>query len=553
MIKNILFFLLPLFLLNAHAAPVSVEVSTNDPVVNQKFVMMVTVTIEGDDEPEITFTPSGLSVSEKIPQGVTTRTTYINGQLEVKKEVSIAYELTPTRLGRVSIAQIKILADGKQYTHPSINLSVLSEPRELPDFFALAIAEKTELYKGEGTVLRYYLYKKVEALNVDIKEFPKLKNVMKRYLQENSGLERINYENELFERQLLYSATIFPEKSGEIVMDPIKIVVTYPDRPGSAFGFPRSTRMLTKSLSSKPLSLFVKDIPLDQLPQGFTGLVGKHSFKLDLNKNKFLINEPLELKLTISGDGNLEGLEAPDLIKSELFESFENNSDLQIIDPSKATKTITYTYLARKSGEVQEQKIPLSYFDPELQKFQSIDLNLPSLIISGEQVASSVNNQVIESSSSSNVLNDNQIQKMPSAIRLLAPDWSSTSSFSINWLKYLNYLLFFVVFCLILKIILPDFKKQDHPIDVAIKNVRATNYSYSSIYELLSYLPLNDEDKSIINRISKSSLAEDTKKYFTDLYTNSEKIFSNEEDKKLNFKFNKKMFNELSRELKKNM
>ena len=137
----------------------------------------------------------------------------------------------------------------------------------------------------------------VDITSFDIKEFPKLNNFVKRYLQEQGNRERVSYEGKQFVRQLLYSLVLFPEKAKVLKLDPMKVNVTYDlDGERDPFGFGRG-KLVTKTISSKTIDVEVLKLPFEKIPTGYTGLVGVHKFSLSINKTKVLVNEPIEIKL----------------------------------------------------------------------------------------------------------------------------------------------------------------------------------------------------------------------------------------------------------------
>ena len=78
----------------------------------------------------------------------------------------------------------------------------------------------------------------------------------------------------------------------------------------SGFGF-GNQRFKNKDLSSPMVEIEVLPLPTEGVPSSFTGLVGEHEFNLSVPKTKYLVNEPIEIKLEVKGKGALENLDAP--------------------------------------------------------------------------------------------------------------------------------------------------------------------------------------------------------------------------------------------------
>src|SRR5690606_23948591 len=233
----------------------------------------------------------------------------------VTRELTILYELQADNYGVKFLRDIRVKVDGAEVTHPMVSFEVLKEPQVKPEVFVMADVPKTDLFVGEGIVVRYYLYSKVSVSNLDIKKYPKLNRFLKRYLQEPDRSERVEVDGDLYIRNLIYAAKLFPEKAGSLKIDPISLSVTYSrtnrNDPFNVFASPRDMR--TRTISSEVINLNVLPWPTP-VPENFTGLVGKHDFSLNMNQTKLVVNQPLEITLSVSGPGALENFEAPKVL-----------------------------------------------------------------------------------------------------------------------------------------------------------------------------------------------------------------------------------------------
>lgn len=368
------------------ANEVKIELNPTKPVAGEVFQAYFRIFTDIDEEPSINFSPSNIEVVGKSNQGVSTRTIYANGKLTVTREMTLVYELVAARPGTAYIRDINIQVGNKTIRHPTITMTVLKEPEELADVFVMTDVPKKVLYLGEGVVARYYLYSKVPVSNLDIKKYPKLNSFLKRFLQEPERTERVSVDGQLYMRTQIYAAKLYPEKVGDLKIDPLQLSATYPSsRGGDPFGaFGMNRDFKTKTISSESIKIEVRPLP-QPIPPHFTGLVGLHEFQLQFGKNKLIVNEPLEIKLTVSGVGALENLEAPDLIKHPALEEFESNGDLKISDADNATKVFDYTFLAKENFTLPGKEIVLSYFDPNSEKYVTTQLNVPEIIVAGGQ------------------------------------------------------------------------------------------------------------------------------------------------------------------------
>ncbi|MEX1098965.1 MAG: BatD family protein, partial [Bacteriovoracaceae bacterium] len=370
------------------ADSVRVEVRPKEPLVNENFRVLFEITTDEGTDPIIHFDPLGLDVVSKNETGIRTRTTYINGRLATERSLTVVYEMVATRPGSAFLRNINVELNGKKLTHETLRIGILRVPREARNIMVRAHVDKEEVFVGESILARYYLYNKVPVTSTDIKKFPKLNKFLKRYHQEKMSAERVQMNGEIYTRRVIYTAQLFPTEAGEYRIDPITLGVQYSNRgsnPFNTFGFgSRSGQARKMTVSSGPIQIKVKALPAQGVPPSFTGLVGKHDFKLELNKNKFVVNEPIELKLVVKGPGALELYDAPKLFDEPDIEEFESNADLEVREDFSATKTFLYTYLGRDGMELEDKKIPFSYFDPDALQFKTEYLSIGKIIIAGQ-------------------------------------------------------------------------------------------------------------------------------------------------------------------------
>jgi hypothetical protein len=379
--KLMLIFLI-FFSYCSFAQMVSTETSPPEPIANESFFITFRVKASGDTEPYISFNPVGAQVLGKREQGVSIQTTVINGKFTSTKEQNIVYELISERSGIVYLRNIKIDIGGKITPVKDIQINVLSTPKKIPEAFMEAQVSKTKVYVGEGIDVNYYLYFKSSIAANDVKDFPKLNKFIKRFHHINSPVETVQYKNEVLKRILAYSARVYPEKVGTAIIDPMKISVQVIENEYNGFGF-GSQRYKNKDLSSNRVEIEVMPLPTEGVPAGFTGLVGEHEFNLIPGKSKYLVNEPIEFKLEVSGKGALEKMDAPGIYTDPNLETFDTKSEVTEVGTSSAKKIFEYTFLARNSLTIPTKELSLSYFDPNSGKYIEKKLSIPGIEVSG--------------------------------------------------------------------------------------------------------------------------------------------------------------------------
>jgi hypothetical protein len=136
-------------------------------------------------------------------------------------------------------------------------------------------------------MLDYYIYTRTQTANHEIRKFPVLKNFIKRFIQKPDVTERVEYNGRVYNRRLLYSVQLFPEKAGDLRIDPLSLRYQFAvvDQNSGAFGnFGFGFRSLkTTTASSDQITIKVNPVPANA-PATFVGLVGVHDIQVQLNK-----------------------------------------------------------------------------------------------------------------------------------------------------------------------------------------------------------------------------------------------------------------------------
>jgi len=554
------------------ANELELELNPPYPVVNVNFYLTFKLTTNSDKTPKISFTPYNVQVLGKGTQGVSISTTVINGKITTRKEQSIVYELLGEKTGPAGVRNIKVEIDGKELSHADLNFNILSEPKRSPPVFMEADVSKRKAFVGEAIDVKYYIYFKTQIAANDIKEFPKLNKFIKRFQKVNSPAENVQKNGEVYRRILAYSARVYPEKPGQASIDPmtISIQMVEEDYSGNSFGFP-SQRVKTKDFSSPRVEISVQALPTENVPKSFTGLVGEHEFKIVQNNNKYVVNEPVELRLEVQGPGALEKMEAPSLYDHQELESFDvKSSEVTDVSSDSTKKSFEYTYLPRAKLNLEEKLIALAYFDPNKMSYVEKKIKLSSLVVDGASDATtnkdSVDSKAIStkednSSLVSNTINLNDKWKnlwfklFPSSKSveptLIAPVFDKSSAVKMNYVWNLyNAALLFVIFALLYSLFKSrgeSFSSSHDEARALLKSMSKNGLNYKDLYQFV--LLFNRGEESVYLSIQKLNVSIECKNYLKkSLEYCSQKSYGKNELSD-EYKYEKKYFNEVMKHL----
>lgn len=542
------------------ANSVNVTISPKNPIKGETFNLIFKIQTNSNEDPYISFQNNIGEVQGRTNQGTSISTTIINNRITTKREITYVYEVLANRSGLLRISKINIDLGGKNIRGKSISTKVLSEAQKAKDVFVLAIPSKTSVYIGEGIDVNYYLYFSIPVVASEVKQFPKLNKFLKRFHKVEENPESVEYQGTIYRRVLSYSARVYPESVGNAYIDPLRLKVQYAARrrrnnsPFGGLGLSfREYR--NKSVSSKKIKIEVKPIPSINVPPDFTGLVGRHDFKLQIAKNKFLVNEAIEFKLEVVGGGALENFDAPNIYSNKKLENFDTKSEVEVLNKGIARKLFDYTYLARGKLNIENRQLSFSYFDSDTKEFKQVFVEVPPLIIGGgaARVATG-GNQYIDKSNTSEKTSTSLNGLLSGAI---APDFKVSPSDKIN-IKLINLFLSILFILILISTFIGKtniFERGNTDVKILCKNLKNNGAEYSTLHKLLINLKKSgqkDSDISLPLLINEATLSLDAKTYFKNLLILSERVSFNNEDINSDFKYNKRYFDELKLSIENN-
>jgi len=179
----------------------------------------------------------------------------------------------------------------------------------------------------------------------------------------------------------IYSSYLFPQSSGELTIDPIEVVALVRHQVKRAprnfieqFLGTNSYEDVEIKLKSKAVKVNVSELPEENKPESFNGAVGNFACKTEISKQSVKANDAVNLKITLSGKGNIKLTEAPQLNLPESFEAYEPKIAEKINTSGGVSGVKTYDYLIipRESGEFTLDKFNFSYFDPDKKQYVTI-------------------------------------------------------------------------------------------------------------------------------------------------------------------------------------
>jgi len=315
---------------------------------------------------------------------------YINGKRSYSKTYS--YFLSPKSKGKFTINQATIEIEGEIYKTLPIYVvitSAVDKPKDENDADYVAsenvhlVAElsNSNPYLNEAITVVYKLY---VSHNVSITrswreiDSPKYADFWSQTIDNrgNSKIYEGTYKGEDYRYVILRRTVLYPQKTGKLNIEPLTLDVPIDVMSNRRDIFGRRLMShVNKTISAGNRIITVKLLPTIGRPDKFTGAVGDFQFRVETNKTTLNANESLELKVTVTGKGNLKLFDLPSLNLPSSLEVYEPIHDNQInttFDGMQGTVTETYTVVPQFKGNYPIRPISFSYFDVVSKTYKTI-------------------------------------------------------------------------------------------------------------------------------------------------------------------------------------
>ncbi|MBS1764412.1 MAG: protein BatD [Bacteroidetes bacterium] len=262
--------------------------------------------------------------------------------------------------------------------------------------FLRVSVDKSSVYRGEAILATYKLYTKVSLVNYTIDKLPALNGFWSQELKMPDQLELKTevINGEQYRVGIVKKVILFPQQSGTLSIDPMQgscIARVQNQRKRSNnpfdifndpffndpfFGMARDVKVNVKS---EPVKITVKDLP-PAPDDHFKGAVGNFTLQAALDKDQVKANDAINLKVKISGKGNLKLIDAPELKLPTDFETYDPKIDDNVSvseNGVNGSKTFEYLIIPRHEGDYTIDPIHFTFFD--LNKKQYVQLSSSAL------------------------------------------------------------------------------------------------------------------------------------------------------------------------------
>jgi len=323
--------------------------------------------------------------------GPSTRVSIINGQYRSSR--SYAYSLLPLKVGHFQIPVVDVDVSGQIYRTAPIDVEVVESVMQASSddkpgaslserIFVVLKVPKTEFFLHEPIPVKILLFSAdIPVQNI---RYPTMDGVgftsgeyaePKQYDQVIQGVRYGIVE---------FNTQVYPTRAGELSLGPAgvdcNLLVQNAGNGSSSRTRPKSLfdddffnaffdryekRPIT--LRSEDVKMTILPLPEEGKPVGFSGAVGQYDFNVSVSPTDIKEGDPITLRMTVVGKGNLAVIQMPSLSAGDDFKLY----DPQLFEKDNIKKS--EQVIIPQSDRIKEvPAVEFSFFDPQIKKYHRI-------------------------------------------------------------------------------------------------------------------------------------------------------------------------------------
>ena len=306
----------------------------------------------------------------------------INGHTSSTSSITYTYIVSATKNGSFTIPPAHIVAGGKTIASNPITIKVSGSASSAHQQRQQRDDDGAELRDAGSQISGSDLFIKVLVSLTQLRgDMPDLKSFYTQEVdlpqQKSFSVERVN--GRAYRTCTWSQYVMFPQITGKLQIPSITFegIVVQQNRnvdPFEAFFNGGSGYIEVKKKIVAP-GIEIQVDPLPQRPTNFSGGVGKFTISAQLDKTETKANDPVSMRVIISGTGNLKLLKQPVINVPKDFDKYEP----KVTDKTKLTSSgiegsMIYDVLIvpRHQGKYEIPPVELTYFDTSENAYKTI-------------------------------------------------------------------------------------------------------------------------------------------------------------------------------------
>ncbi len=370
-----------------YASKIEMYSSVNKTAVALNETLQLTISIKGDSKSLPYFSVPTLKDFNTYGSSQSKSMSIVNGQ--ITNTVSYIYTLSPKKEGEYEIPSFKLDYNGETYETEPIKITVSKaqtvssasvQNTKIPQqkqssqvynfdtskaVFVEAKVDKKTAYINEKIIYTFYFYTSVNVLSNPSYQAPSFIGFFTGNTTQNNYRSQINGRDYIVTE---VSTEIYPQQEGNIKIDKSTLIVSiedfsknYDDFFASFFRRSKSVELVTDEINIKVL----------KVPQNIS-MVGNFKMSATVDKKDKKENEPFDLKITISGDGNIKTIQEPEIMLSDNLKKYETSEKIIKQGEKETGKEFTTLIMPLSAGEGEIKILSQKYFDMQTKQIKNL-------------------------------------------------------------------------------------------------------------------------------------------------------------------------------------
>ncbi len=344
------------------------------------------------------------SIVRNLGKSQNSQVSIANGKITQSVEIAFSYVMQANREGTQEIGPVEVTVDNKTYQSAPVTVQVVSgnQSTQVPnnssgteiqpdnsqvqadsrEMFLEVLTDRKQIYQGEYITATLKFFSKIRISGFGDKfTLPTFDGFFKQEV-ETPPLRSLNTETidgEAYATGVIRQYILFPQKSGTLTISPSTLEALIPQRvqtrSRSVFDdfWGGGIQNVPREVTSRPVNITVLPLPEEGKPASFTGGVGQMKLNASVDKTELKANDPVTLKVTISGTGNMRFVDAPRVNFPPDFEVYDPkiNTNLNATITS-GSKTFEYLVIPRHEGTYKIPAVEFGYFDPQAKQYKTL-------------------------------------------------------------------------------------------------------------------------------------------------------------------------------------
>jgi hypothetical protein len=387
-----------------HAQKFTAGVNKNRVAVGEVFQLDFSINASGKN-----FTPPSFAdFNVYSGPNQSTQMQIVNGNYS--QSITLSYYLAAKKEGTFTIGSASIIVGNNTLQSNAINIEVVkggntqqqaqTQPQSgaqaktsgqasSENLFARTSVSKSKVYAGEQIVITHKVYTRINLKGFQNVKFPSYNGFWSQEVPRNAQYEvkAENVDGVTYNVVEVKKAFLFAQRSGKIEIEPMEVECVVREKSGKRndpfsqffgndpfFGFD-AYKDVIYTVKSNPINIEVVPLPEAGKPADFPGAVGNFSMNATIDKDKVKANNGINLKITISGKGNLKLIDAPKINFPDGIESYDPKTNENITaneNGVSGSKTFEYLLIPRHEGIYKIEPWKFTYFDADKKNYVAL-------------------------------------------------------------------------------------------------------------------------------------------------------------------------------------